>query len=142
MTSQNKNGSDSGGLYRESMEMLVFRLIDIKKSEDISGEAYVQLSNANGHAGFVNPDVIKHNSILYMLHKRFRLISVAKYLRFRYESSPLSLLFYIYSKLSSIKIFCYISLLAYCLSTFSFYSLWARWSCVSLYNGLLLVVCR
>ena len=33
-------------LYREPMEKLAF---DIKKSEDISGEAYIQPSNANEH---------------------------------------------------------------------------------------------
>ena len=48
MTSRNKNGGDSmGTLYGEPMGRLSFRYGDIKKSKNISGEAYIQSSNDN-----------------------------------------------------------------------------------------------
>ena len=36
-----------GTLYREPMERLALIAFDIEKSEDTSGEAYIQSSNAN-----------------------------------------------------------------------------------------------
>ena len=45
MTSRNKNGGYSGGtLYREPMGRLVLRY---EESKNLSGEAYIQSSNAN-----------------------------------------------------------------------------------------------
>ena len=45
MTSRNKNGSYGGGtLYREPMGRLVLRY---EESKSLSGEAYIQSSNAN-----------------------------------------------------------------------------------------------
>ena len=51
ITSQNKNGGDSGGtLYREPMGRSVLRY---KKSKNLSGEAYIQSSDTN------SPGIIK-----------------------------------------------------------------------------------
>ena len=48
MTSKNKNGGDSVGTCTESLWIgQRFTMIDIKKSENISGEACIQSSNAN-----------------------------------------------------------------------------------------------
>ena len=53
-------------------------MINTKKSEDIPGEAYILSSNANARAlvnknflaGFIIPDAIKHNLIVYTFQNR------------------------------------------------------------------------
>ena len=48
MTSRNKNGGNSmGTLYRQPMGRLVLRYSGYKKSKNLSGETYIQSSNAN-----------------------------------------------------------------------------------------------